>query len=182
VLAVAITLIAFRWFTPRTIVFPVVVPPWKGRPPRRPPAAVEPRSARRCRTSSGSRSSRSSPSGSRAPAGSTPLRLRVAATTTEPETYLFAKLYARNHVRADRWYKIGRTILYGALEDETPFQSVRRFVEYEDYTLRLLQDDGIPHAEALRRRGDHPGARVHDRDGVLRVAPWSSATRRSTRP
>ena len=34
--------------------------------------------------------------------------------------------------------------MYGALEDETPFQSVRRFVEYEDYTLRLLYDDGFP--------------------------------------
>ena len=33
-----------------------------------------------------------------------------------------------NHVRADRWYKLGRTILYGRLEDEAPFQSVRRLV------------------------------------------------------
>ena len=57
---------------------------------------------------------------------------------------MFAKLYAKNHVRADRWYKLGRTILYGALEDETPFQTVRRFVEYEDYTLRLMHDVGIP--------------------------------------
>jgi tRNA A-37 threonylcarbamoyl transferase component Bud32 len=57
---------------------------------------------------------------------------------------VFAKLYAKSHVRADRWYKLGRTILYGALEDEKPFQSVRRFVEYEDYTLRLLHDLGIP--------------------------------------
>ncbi len=61
----------------------------------------------------------------------------------KPNINLFAKLYARNHVRADRWYKLGRTILYGALEDETPFQTVRRFVEYEDYTLRLLRDVGV---------------------------------------
>jgi tRNA A-37 threonylcarbamoyl transferase component Bud32/membrane-associated phospholipid phosphatase len=73
--------------------------------------------------------------------GSTPLRLRVAG---DPDTYLFGKLYAMNHVRADRWYKIGRTILYGRLEDETPFQSVRRLVQYEDYTLRLMRDAGIP--------------------------------------
>jgi hypothetical protein len=46
--------------------------------------------------------------------GSTPLRLRVAG---EPDTYLFGKLYAMNHVRADRFYKIGRTILFGRLED-----------------------------------------------------------------
>jgi tRNA A-37 threonylcarbamoyl transferase component Bud32 len=47
-------------------------------------------------------------------------------------------------VRADRSYKLGRAILYGALEDEAPFQSVRRFVEYEDYTLLLLNHLGLP--------------------------------------
>ncbi|HKX34866.1 MAG TPA: phosphatase PAP2 family protein, partial [Actinomycetota bacterium] len=60
--------------------------------------------------------------------GSTPLRIKIEATDDEPERYVFAKLYAKSHVRADRWYKLGRTILYGALEDEKPFQSVRRFV------------------------------------------------------
>jgi tRNA A-37 threonylcarbamoyl transferase component Bud32 len=75
--------------------------------------------------------------------GSTPLKMRVV-DDQGVERSIFAKLYAKNHVRADRWYKLGRTILYGALEDETPFGTVRRFVEYEDYTLRLLQDDGIP--------------------------------------
>ena len=68
-------------------------------------------------------------------------------TEDEPEHYLFAKLYAKSHVRADRWYKLGRTILYGALEDETPFKTVRRFVEYEDYTLRLMYDEGLPAPE-----------------------------------
>jgi membrane-associated phospholipid phosphatase/tRNA A-37 threonylcarbamoyl transferase component Bud32 len=76
--------------------------------------------------------------------GSTPLRIKIEATHEEPERYVFAKLYAKSHVRADRWYKLGRTILYGALEDEKPFQSVRRFVEYEDYTLRLMHELGIP--------------------------------------
>jgi tRNA A-37 threonylcarbamoyl transferase component Bud32 len=76
--------------------------------------------------------------------GSTPLRIKIEATDDEPERYVFAKLYAKSHVRADRWYKLGRTILYGALEDEKPFQSVRRFVEYEDYTLHLLYQLGIP--------------------------------------
>ena len=45
-------------------------------------------------------------------------------------------------MRADRWYKLGRTMLYGRLEDETPFGTVRRFVEYEDYTLRMLGETG----------------------------------------
>ena len=84
------------------------------------------------------------PVGLEGSAGSTPLRLRVAAGDREPERDLFAKLYAKSHVRADRSYKLGRTILYGALEDEAPFQSVRRFVEYEDYTLLRLHHAGIP--------------------------------------
>jgi tRNA A-37 threonylcarbamoyl transferase component Bud32/membrane-associated phospholipid phosphatase len=76
--------------------------------------------------------------------GSTPLRLRVDG---DPEhEYLFAKLFAMNHVRADRWYKLGRQILYGRLEDEARFSNVRRLVEYEDYALRLLRDVGIPTA------------------------------------
>jgi tRNA A-37 threonylcarbamoyl transferase component Bud32 len=80
------------------------------------------------------------PVGLESSAGSTPLRLRVEGG---PDEYLFAKLYTKGHVRADRWYKIWRTILYGSLEDEHPFQTVRRLAEYEDYTLRLLQDVGI---------------------------------------
>ena len=80
------------------------------------------------------------PVGLESSAGSTPLRLRVEGASHE---YLFAKLYTKGHVRADRWYKIWRTILYGSLEDEHPFQTVRRLAEYEDYALRLLQDAGI---------------------------------------
>src|SRR5580704_733177 len=63
------------------------------------------------------------PVGLASSAGSTPLRLQVEGG---PDEYLFAKLYTKSHVRADRWYKIWRTILYGSLEDEHPFQSVRR--------------------------------------------------------
>ena len=46
-------------------------------------------------------------------------------------------------MRADRWYKLWRSILYGSLEDESPFNTVRRLVTYEDYALRLLQDVGV---------------------------------------
>ena len=74
--------------------------------------------------------------------GSTPLKLRVS-DEHGVERSVFAKLYAKNHVRADRWYKFGRVMLYGRLEDETPFKTVRRFVEYEDYTLRLLGEYGF---------------------------------------
>src|SRR5919198_2509806 len=74
-------------------------------------------------------------------AGSTPLRIRLKG---EPASYLFCKLYARGHLRADRWYKLGRELLYGRLEDEKPFNTVRRLVQQEDYALRLCRDAGLP--------------------------------------
>jgi tRNA A-37 threonylcarbamoyl transferase component Bud32 len=80
-------------------------------------------------------------------AGSTPLRLRVAAEPGQPEPVLFGKLYASSHLRADQWYKFGRAIAYGRLEDEGLFTSVRRLVEYEDYLLRLFRDADLPTAE-----------------------------------
>ncbi len=80
--------------------------------------------------------------------GSTPLKMRVVDERGD-ERSIFAKLYAKNHVRADRWYKLGRSMLYGRLEDETPFSTVRRFVEYEDYTLRLLGEKGFSTPEPL---------------------------------
>jgi len=80
--------------------------------------------------------------------GSTPLKM-VVVDDEGVERSIFAKLYAKNHVRADRWYKLGRTMLYGRLEDETPFSTVRRFVEYEDYTLRLLGEKGFSTPAAL---------------------------------
>jgi tRNA A-37 threonylcarbamoyl transferase component Bud32 len=70
--------------------------------------------------------------------GSSPIRM-----TLEDGTRVFAKIYATSHARADLWYRIGRTILYGQLEDETPIGSVRRLVTYEDYALRLLDDVGV---------------------------------------
>jgi tRNA A-37 threonylcarbamoyl transferase component Bud32 len=73
-------------------------------------------------------------------AGSTPCRLRLA---DGPPEYLFGKLYARNHLRSDRWYKWARVLRYGRIEDEAPFSSVRRLVEHEDYMLRLLRDGGV---------------------------------------
>lgn len=73
--------------------------------------------------------------------GSTPLRVKVRG---DPDSYLFCKLYAANHLRSDRWYKLGRTLLYGGLEDEKAFNSVRRLVQYEDYALRLLHAAGLP--------------------------------------
>src|SRR4029450_13998720 len=80
------------------------------------------------------------PFGLASSAGSTPLRITVKG---DPPTVLFGKLYARSHLRADRWYKLGRELLYGRLEDEKPFNTVRRLVQQEDYALRLLRDAGL---------------------------------------
>jgi membrane-associated phospholipid phosphatase len=84
------------------------------------------------------------PFGQEGSGGSTPLRLVVEG---DPDRYVFAKLYSHTHLRSDRWYKLGRTILYGSLEDEVRFTSVRRLVEYEDYVQRLMRDAGVPSSE-----------------------------------
>ncbi len=136
--AVAIAVTAFRFFTPNAV-FPVAY--------RRGNAAHVDVTGRRgqairqaVRDQLGLTVTEIKPVGLESSAGSTPLRLRVEGS---PEEFVFAKLYTKGHVRADRWYKLWRTILYGSLEDEHPFQTVRRLVEYEDYALRLLQDIGV---------------------------------------
>jgi hypothetical protein len=138
VFAVAIAVTAFRFFTPSEV-FPVAY--------RRGRAAHVDVTGRRgaairqaVRDRLGLTVAEIKPVGLESSAGSTPLRLRVEGG---PEQFLFAKLYTKGHVRADRWYKLGRTILYGSLEDESPFKTVRRLVTYEDYALRLLQDAGV---------------------------------------
>jgi len=83
------------------------------------------------------------PFGLEASAGSTPLRVQVRAPDGGQAT-LFGKLYALSHLRSDRWYKLTRTVVYGRLEDEKPFSTVRRLVEYEDHLLRLMRDAGLP--------------------------------------
>jgi len=84
------------------------------------------------------------PFGLESSGGSTPLRITVSG---DSDQHVFGKLYASSHLRSDRWYKAGRTILYGALEDEVRFASVRRLVEYEDYMLLLLSRAGLPSPE-----------------------------------
>jgi membrane-associated phospholipid phosphatase len=137
-LGVAIPVTAFRWFTPNEV-FPVVY-----RRGRTAHVDVTGRRGAAIRTAVhdqlGLNVLEIKPVGLESSAGSTPLRLRVEGGDDE---YLFAKLYTKGHVRADRWYKLWRTILYGTLEDESPFQTVRRLTEYEDHMLRLLRDDGI---------------------------------------
>jgi membrane-associated phospholipid phosphatase len=137
-LGVAIPVTAFRFFTPNEV-FPVVYR--RGRTAHvdvtgRRGAAIR----QAVRDQLGLAVLEIKPVGLASSAGSTPLRLTVEG---DPDQYLFAKLYTRGHVRADRWYKLWRTIMYGALEDEHPFSSVKQLTQYEDYVLRLLRDAGI---------------------------------------
>ena len=137
-LGVAVPVAAFRYFTPNEI-FPVAY-----RRGRTAHVDVTGRRGEAIRTAIrdqlGLTLREIRPVGLESSAGSTPLRLRVEGG---PEEYVFAKLYTKGHVRADRGYKMWRMIRYGSLEDESPFQTVRRLTEYEDYVLRLLQDAGI---------------------------------------
>jgi membrane-associated phospholipid phosphatase len=137
-LGVAIPVAAFRFFTPNEV-FPVVYR--RGRTAHVDVTGRRGEAIRQAmRDQLGLTVKEIRPVGLESSAGSTPLRLQVEGG---PDEYLFAKLYTKGHVRADRWYKLGRTILYGSLEDEHPFQTVRRLVEYEDYAARLLQDIGV---------------------------------------
>jgi tRNA A-37 threonylcarbamoyl transferase component Bud32 len=145
VVAVAIgvgaPLLAFRWFTPNDV-FPVVYK--RGKTAHLDVGGQRGEAIKHAvQDQLGLTVVDAKPVGLAGSGGSTPLRLTVEG---DPDVYLFAKLYAMNHVRADRWYKLGRTILYGRLEDETPFHGVLRLVEYEDHMLRLLRDVGIPTA------------------------------------
>jgi membrane-associated phospholipid phosphatase len=87
------------------------------------------------------------PFGEEGSGGSTPLRLEVRRGGEGRTETLFGKLYSAGHLRADRWYKLSRTILYGELEDEAAFESVRRLVEYEDYMLRVMHEAGVRSVE-----------------------------------
>ncbi len=137
-LGVAIPVAAFRFFTPNEV-FPVVY-----RRGRTAHVDVTGRRGEAIRQAMhdqlGLTVAEIKPVGLESSAGSTPLRLRIDG---DPGEYLFGKLYTKGHVRSDRWYKLGRTILYGSLEDESSFKTVRRLVTYEDYALRLLQDIGV---------------------------------------
>ena len=136
--AVAIAVTAFRFFTPNEV-FPVAYR--RGRTAHVDVTGRRGEAIRQAvRDQLGFTVAEIKPVGLESSAGSTPLRLRVEGG---PDEFLFAKLYTKGHVRADRWYKLWRTILYGSLEDESPFKTVRRLVTYEDYALRLLQDIGV---------------------------------------
>jgi membrane-associated phospholipid phosphatase/tRNA A-37 threonylcarbamoyl transferase component Bud32 len=138
-IGVTIPLLAFRWFAPDEV-FPVVYR--RGRSAHLDVGGARGVAIRRALDEQlGLAAEEIKPFGLASSAGSTPLRITVSDA---PARQLFGKLYARSHLRADRWYKLGRELLYGQLEDEKPFNSVRRLVEQEDYALRVMRDAGLP--------------------------------------
>ena len=138
-LGVTIPLVAFRWFTPNEV-FPITYRGGSG-------AHLDVGGARGAAIRRGLEdqlglvATEVEPFGLSGSAGSTPLRITVEG---DPPAQLFGKLYARSHLRSDRWYKLGRELLYGRLEDEKPFNTVRRLVQQEDYALSLMQRAGLP--------------------------------------
>jgi tRNA A-37 threonylcarbamoyl transferase component Bud32/membrane-associated phospholipid phosphatase len=141
ILGVAIPVIAFRAFTPNDV-FPVSY--GGGRTAHLDVDGARGEAIRHAlQEQIGVKVLEMKPFGLEGSGGSTPLRLKVEGDDPDESCYLFAKLYAQNHLRADRWYKVGRTLLYGRLEDETSFSTVRRLVQYEDYLLRVMHGAGI---------------------------------------
>jgi tRNA A-37 threonylcarbamoyl transferase component Bud32 len=142
VLGVTLPLLAFRLFTPNEL-FPVAYR--RGRSAHLDVGGPRGAAIRRALSEQlGLVVQNVKPFGLAGSAGSTPLRITVEGADGAEPKELFAKLYARSHMRADRWYKLGRELLYGRLEDEKPFNTVRRLVQQEDYALRLCRDAGLP--------------------------------------
>jgi len=138
-LGVAITLLGFRIFAPSQV-FPITYR--RGRSAHLDVGGTRGQAIRQAlQDQLGLVVEEVEPFGLAGSAGSTPLRIKVKG---DPDTWLFAKLYAKSHLRADRWYKLGRELLYGRLEDEKPFNTVRRLVQQEDYALQKLYLVGLP--------------------------------------
>jgi membrane-associated phospholipid phosphatase/tRNA A-37 threonylcarbamoyl transferase component Bud32 len=139
VIGVTVPLLAFRWFAPNEV-FPITYR--RGRTAHLDVGGARGQAIRRAvQDQLGLAVTEVKPFGLSGSAGSTPLRITVAG---DPPTVLFGKLYAQSHLRSDRWYKLGRELLYGRLEDEKPFNTVRRLVQQEDYALSLMQRAGLP--------------------------------------
>jgi membrane-associated phospholipid phosphatase/tRNA A-37 threonylcarbamoyl transferase component Bud32 len=138
-LGVTIPLLAYRWFTPNEV-FPVTYR--RGRTAHLDVGGARGQAIQKALADQlGLEIEEVKPFGLAGSAGSTPLRIKVRG---EPPAILFGKLYARSHLRSDRWYKLGRELLYGRLEDEKPFHTVRRLVQQEDYALHKLHLAGLP--------------------------------------
>src|SRR5215211_1691394 len=112
VLGVAISVVAYRLFVPNEI-FPVTYK--RGRSAHLDVGGRRGEAIRRAlKDQLGLTVLEVKPFGLSGSAGSTPLRIQVAAEA-DKAGYVFGKLYARSHLRADRSYKFVRALLYGQL-------------------------------------------------------------------
>ena len=162
-IGVTIPLLAFRWFTPNEV-FPVSYR--RGRSAHLDVGGARGMAIRRALEDQlGLVVEEIKPFGLAGSAGSTPLRITVRG---DPPRQLFGKLYAQSHLRSDRWYKLGRELLYGRLEDEKPFNTVRRLVQQEDYALSLMRRRRAAQPRPLRVCRAHPRAGVPAGHRVLR--------------
>jgi tRNA A-37 threonylcarbamoyl transferase component Bud32 len=143
-IGVTVPLVAFRLFCP-TAVFPVTYARRTGNAAHLDVGGARGEAIRRAVSDQlGLEVLEVKPFGLSGSAGSTPLRITVAGSDGGPPVRLFGKLYARSHLRSDRWYKVFRELLYGRLEDEKSFNTVRRLVQQEDYALHKLHAAGLP--------------------------------------
>ena len=141
VIGVAVSVVAYRLFVPNEI-FPVTYK--RGRSAHLDVSGRRGEAIRQALTDQlGLTVLEVEPFGLSGSAGSTPLRIQVQDQAGNPR-YVFGKLYAKSHLRADRSYKLGRALLYGRLEDEKPYNTVKRLVQQEDYALALMQRAGLP--------------------------------------
>jgi tRNA A-37 threonylcarbamoyl transferase component Bud32/membrane-associated phospholipid phosphatase len=141
VIGVAVSVVAYRLFVPNEV-FPVAYK--RGRSAHLDVGGRRGEAIRHALTDQlGLTALEVKPFGLSGSAGSTPLRIQVAGEAGDA-SYVFGKLYAKSHLRADRSYKFVRALLYGRLEDEKPFNTVKRLVQQEDYALALMQRAGLP--------------------------------------
>jgi tRNA A-37 threonylcarbamoyl transferase component Bud32 len=141
VIGVAVSVVAYRLFVPNEI-FPVAYK--RGRSAHLDVGGRRGEAIRRALTDQlGLTALEVKPFGLSGSAGSTPLRIQVEGEAGITR-HVFGKLYAKSHLRADRSYKFIRALLYGRLEDEKPFNTVKRLVQQEDYALALMQRAGLP--------------------------------------
>jgi membrane-associated phospholipid phosphatase len=186
-IGVTIPLLAYRWFTPNEV-FPVSYR--RGRTAHLDVGGARGVAIRRALADQlGLEIKDVKPFGLSGSAGSTPLRITVRG---DRHDVLFGKLYARSHLRSDRWYKLGRELLYGRLEDE--YLLVSEFfdgaVELGEAEVELgVIDDGLGIIRKLWDAGiahrDIKPANLLVRDGRMflidvafmeaRPSPWRQA-------
>jgi tRNA A-37 threonylcarbamoyl transferase component Bud32 len=144
VIAVAVSVAAYRLFVPNEI-FPVTYK--RGRSAHLDVSGRRGQAIRHALADQlGLTALEVEPFGLSGSAGSTPLRIQLQGEDGTTR-HVFGKLYAKSHLRADRSYKFVRALLYGRLEDEKPFNTVKRLVQQEDYALALMQRAGLPSPE-----------------------------------